>query len=670
MPLYLVVMGRGTTVLRGDGFLAQRLERVFDMVLRRRVGMRDWALAVTVVTIAQVTGVNAIGWVPFLVLLAVAVTALCLWWFVFPRLAPVNALQLEAWMNAGTALAAAFLVAVSLGPESPYIFFYALLIVFIAAFVESSRARIALITLSSLCALAPIAYDWDEAVTSDFIPTILIAVAVWLAAAALIALKRESAVNAELEARRLGFVDPLTGAANRRAAGQYTDELTAERIPFAVAIVRVDGLDEINRTLGHFVGDEVMRRVVLAMRDASIEVDQVARLGGAEFVAILPGADLTGAERWRTRFHERLEIANAAADDGARVSGSVGCAAGAATGTRLSDLLAIADSDSETVAERDLPTSGVPALPAERAERLRAQMESQADADRRSVITSIDAPTGVAISAGAAVLVGAAIAVTGGASSVLFSLAILIVAYFATFGSRRETLFATLATLVAGLVAILANTPVSNTEQTRALTILVTIAVIADTVQRNSRKLTVSERRAAELSLVDPLTGLANRTAFERDLAAMMPRGAGTNQTRELRIDGPPAVVALDLADFQFARQRLGHGGADLLLVEVAETLRDTIADEGAVYRIGGDEYATIIRSHHMQHVDAIGARCADALRALDGDGRYAEQGVSIEFHVGGAIWSEGMTAADLAAAAIGQQSATAPAQGFKSVVS
>ena len=89
------------------------------MVLRRRVGMRDWVLAVVVVSIAQITGVNAIDWVPFFILLGVAVTALCLWGFVFPRLAPANALTLEAWMNAGTALAAAFLVAVSLGPESP-----------------------------------------------------------------------------------------------------------------------------------------------------------------------------------------------------------------------------------------------------------------------------------------------------------------------------------------------------------------------------------------------------------------------------------------------------------------------------------------------------------------------------------------------------------------------
>jgi hypothetical protein len=59
-----------------------------------------------------------------------------------------------------------------------------------------------------------------------------------------------------------------------------------------------------------------------------------------------------------------------------------------------------------------------------------------------------------------------------------------------------------------------------------------------------------------------------------------------------------------------------------------------------------------------------------DAMRALDGDGRYAEQGIAIEFHVGGSLWSEGMTAADLAAEAISHQPAAVPAPGFEPIAS
>jgi diguanylate cyclase (GGDEF)-like protein len=630
--------------------------------------MRDWLLAVVVVAVAQITGVNAIDPIPFAALLAVSLTALGVWFWVFPRLPRGQALTLEAWMNAFTALAALALVAVSGGPESPYVFFYALLIVFIAAFVERANVRIALIALSSVCALAPIAYDWDGSVESNFIPTIVVAVAVWLVVAALIAWKRGSTVNAELEARRLSYVDQLTGAANRRAIEQYARDLQELGLHYTLVIVRVGGIDEINRALGHFIGDQALRRITQSMRDASLDVDQVSRLAGAEFAVVLPGGDLAAGERWCARFHERLEIANAASIDGARVSARAGCASSTQSGNDFNDVLAAADEDSRQIGGPSVIPPGVPASPSERAERLREQMVSQAAQGGRSVIESVDAPTSAVFAIPLAIAFGAALAVTGGASSILLSLAILIVAYFATFGNRAETILATVTTMLAGLVAVLLNTPVSSIDQTRTLTIAVTLAVLADTIQRNSRQLANSERRAAELSLIDPLTGLPNRTAFERDLLAMLPRNATAHPSRELRLDGPPAVVALDMADFHTARARLGHAGGDLLLVEIAESLRDALVGVGDAYRIGSDEYATIIRAHHMQHVDVVGALCADALRGLDSDGRFADQGLALDFRIGGAIWLEGMTAADLAAAAISEQSAAAPASEFAPV--
>lgn len=660
-------MGIGSIAARGDGFLAQRLERAFDLVLRRRVGMRDWILALVVVSVAQITGTNAMDWLPFCVLLAVTIVALGSWFWVFPRQEPQRALKLEAWMNGFTALAACFLVAQSGGPESPYVFFYALLIVFIASFVEHAVVRVGLIAEAAVCALLPIAYDWDAAVSNNFVPTIVIAVAVWLATAALVAFKRSSAVAAELNARRLAYVDQLTGAANRRGLEQYAGDLELSGSPYSVVMVQVGGLDEINNSLGHFVGDEALRRVTRAMRDASLEIDQIGRLGGAEFAAVLPGGDLDSAEKWRTRFHERLEIANAAAESGAQVSAAAGCAVRSESVPDFSGLLAEADAGAQALAETASPT-GVKADPSDRAARLRAHIELYS-ADRRSqAITSPNPPTGVFLSVPAAIALGAAIAVTGGASSILFSVAILLVAYFATFGSRIEAAFATGATLLASLVAVLVNTPVSSTNQTRMLTVFVTVAVLADTVQRSSRMLTIAERRAAELSLVDPLTGLANRRAFERDLLAMLPRNAGAPISREQKLDGPPAVIALDLTEFDAARQRLGHAGSDLLLVEVAEALRDALGSDGDVYRIGGDEFATIIRSHHMQHVDAIGARCADAVSMIDRDGRYADQGLAVSCRIGGSIWESGMTAADLAAAAIARQASSSVTPGFEPV--
>lgn len=662
-------MGTSSAV-RGDGFLAQRLERAFDLVLRRRIGMRDWLLAVVVVSVAQITGVNAIGWLAYGVLFVVALTALALWFFVFPRLEPRGALRLEAWMNACTPLAAAFLVAASNGPESPYVFFYALPIVFVAAFVERESLRVALIGISVVCALAPIAYDWDEAVSSDFIPAICVAVAVWIVSSLLIAWKRTSAINAELEARRLSYVDPLTLAANRRGLEQYAGDVAAQDARYAVVLVNVGGVEEINRTLGHFAGDESLRRVVKAMRDASFDIDQVARLEGTEFAVLLPGADRECAERWRGRFHERLEIANAAAEAGARVAASAGVATSDEAGSGLAGLLSDAEAASEPVAERGGATAS-PIRTAERAERLRSrvQLEEEEETGERTPVASVDLPTGLIVSLPAAALLGAVFALTGGASSALFSLAILLVAYVATFGTRMQTLIGTLAMLGAGLGAVLANTPVSNADQTRALTIFVTLAVLADTIQRNSRKLTVAERRTAELSLVDPLTGLGNRTAFERGLKLALPRSASASQPLQQRLEGPPALIALELEDFQQIRARLGHAAADLTLLEVAEALRDALGDEGAVFRVGGAEFAAIVHSHHLQHVDALGARCADALRELEEGGRQADAAPALDFRIGGAVWSPGMSAAELVAAATAAERAeTAPVIGFAPV--
>lgn len=657
-------MGPDTTAARGDGFLALRLERVFDMELRRVIGMRDWMIAVVVVSVAQITGVNAISWVSFAALFATAVVALSLWYFLFPRLEVHRALELEVLMNAATTLAAFALVAVSGGPESPYVFFYAVLVVFVAAFVERSEMRLALIAFACLCAVAPIVYDWSGAVASDFIATIVVAVVVWIVSAALIALKRMSAVNAELRARRLAYIDALTGSANRRAVDEYAQVLDRAETSFGVAHVRVGGVEEINRAMGHFAGDEALRRVTGAMRDASLDVDQVARVGGVEFVALLPGADVEGARRWRTRFQERLEIANAAADDGARVVASVGCAAGGEVA--LADAISAADDAAERLSDMSPVAAGPALTPAERAEHLRELLDdAYADAPALS-IESVNAPTGPLVALPVALILAIAIALTGGGSSVLISLAILFVTYFATFGSRSETLVATLATGGAFVVALAVAGGVSSSDQTRALTILVTIAVIADTVQRNSRKLTIAERRAAELSLVDPQTGLKNRSAFERDLAAVIPRGSGGASARSQRLEGPPAVIALDVADFQGVRARLGHAGGELLLLEIAEALRDALTGVGEVYRIGSDEYATIIRAHHRQHVDDVAARCLDAVRDIGADERYAGRGVTVAFRYGGALWNEGMTAADLASEAVAEQPVALPIDGLE----
>jgi diguanylate cyclase (GGDEF)-like protein len=102
--------------------------------------------------------------------------------------------------------------------------------------------------------------------------------------------------------------DPLTGCLNRRA---LEDRLGREwRIarrrgtaaPIAVLAVDVDRFKLINDSLGHPAGDYVLHEIGVILRQTARDTDTVARIGGDEFVVVLPDTGWQGA----TTFAERL----------------------------------------------------------------------------------------------------------------------------------------------------------------------------------------------------------------------------------------------------------------------------------------------------------------------------------------------------------------------------
>jgi two-component system cell cycle response regulator len=96
------------------------------------------------------------------------------------------------------------------------------------------------------------------------------------------------------------FEDALTGLANRRfvltqLAGQVSGARRHER-PLSVAIVDVDHFKSINDTRGHAEGDRVLVAVATALRTHLRAEDQLGRLGGEEFLALLPDTDAEAAQ--------------------------------------------------------------------------------------------------------------------------------------------------------------------------------------------------------------------------------------------------------------------------------------------------------------------------------------------------------------------------------------
>lgn len=97
------------------------------------------------------------------------------------------------------------------------------------------------------------------------------------------------------EMRRLAETDPLTGLSNRRAALDRLERCITEArrdgTPLTIAFLDLDHFKRINDLHGHECGDRVLRHVAHTLRGAFRSADHVARMGGEEFLVILPGAE-------------------------------------------------------------------------------------------------------------------------------------------------------------------------------------------------------------------------------------------------------------------------------------------------------------------------------------------------------------------------------------------
>ncbi len=97
------------------------------------------------------------------------------------------------------------------------------------------------------------------------------------------------------EVERLANRDELTGARNRRSImSLVSDEqqrMLRTQAPFAVALFDIDLFKRVNDEHGHLVGDEVLRRFVMAAAAAIRGTDRLGRFGGEEFLLVMPATD-------------------------------------------------------------------------------------------------------------------------------------------------------------------------------------------------------------------------------------------------------------------------------------------------------------------------------------------------------------------------------------------
>ena len=98
---------------------------------------------------------------------------------------------------------------------------------------------------------------------------------------------------------KLSVTDELTGLYNRRYAMPHLKALIeraqVEENDLAVALLDIDSFKAVNDTYGHAVGDEVLKEFAARLRVNLRGMDMTARIGGEEFLGIMPETDLAGA---------------------------------------------------------------------------------------------------------------------------------------------------------------------------------------------------------------------------------------------------------------------------------------------------------------------------------------------------------------------------------------
>jgi diguanylate cyclase (GGDEF)-like protein len=152
--------------------------------------------------------------------------------------------------------------------------------------------------------------------------------------------------QASLEKEHQALHDALTGLPNRALFHDVVDEAlgrAGDGVTAAVMLIDLDRFKEINDTLGHHIGDRVLREVGPRLQESLRTQDVVARLGGDEFAIFVEDADPTVARDIVERVLTGLSVALTVEELSLHVDGSIGIALYPDHGQDVDTLLQRAD---------------------------------------------------------------------------------------------------------------------------------------------------------------------------------------------------------------------------------------------------------------------------------------------------------------------------------------
>jgi diguanylate cyclase (GGDEF)-like protein len=150
------------------------------------------------------------------------------------------------------------------------------------------------------------------------------------------------------------------------------------------------------------------------------------------------------------------------------------------------------------------------------------------------------------------------------------------------------------------------------------------IGELAQAFNRMQEGISRREHRITELAYTDRLTGLPNRAMFSDRLQETIAQALPDRR--------PFGVMMMDLDRFKFVNDTLGHPIGDMLLCEVAQRLRETLADRpGLVARLGGDEFAVLLPGEDVAGAERVAVGILKALEQPTAiEGQSVDVGASI----------------------------------------
>jgi diguanylate cyclase (GGDEF)-like protein len=174
-------------------------------------------------------------------------------------------------------------------------------------FITPRRTAIAFSTLTGLSLTGLCLFQGDTAMALRFAPAFGFSV-LFLD----LATSQINALQKQLE--EASHRDPLTNCFNRRYLETEARKIAGSRTGRkqsgpSLALIDIDHFKQINDTQGHVAGDRVLVRIADIIRQSAEANDLLFRVGGEEFVLLMPNADLSTAERMAERIRDAVSFA-------------------------------------------------------------------------------------------------------------------------------------------------------------------------------------------------------------------------------------------------------------------------------------------------------------------------------------------------------------------------